>query len=67
MVMYELIHIAIKMNDCYRTPSEVTEKTSRTKRELKAAKNEIRKLTGALESIVQRDGLIIDERTHDDL
>ena len=44
MMMYELIHAHSKMNDCYRTPSELAEKTSHTKRELKAAKNEIKKL-----------------------
>ena len=56
-----------KMNDRYRTPSELAEKTSRTKRELKTARSEIRKLSAALESAVQRDGLTVDERTHTNL
>ena len=55
------------MNDHYRTPSELAEKTSHTKRELKRARSDIRKLSAALESAVQKDGLTVDESTHDDL
>ena len=36
-------------------------------RELKRARSDIRELSAALESAVQRDGLKVDERTHGDL
>lgn len=56
-----------KMNDRWRTPSEITEKLSRVKRDFKAARMKIKKLTTCLEKAVQRDGMTVGDPTHDDL
>ena len=56
-----------KMNDQFRSPSQLNEKLTQVRKDLKAAKKKNNKLTMCLQNVIERDGITIDENTHSEL